>query len=112
MAQEYYYPYNIDLKGFALNLQSDMIIADEGIKDAAKMVEAAVDAGVIAYENGIHNYKSYGIAIYAPTTNDGMHHIKDTYDEVPFATETSWYDFVNAFSNFYGRVWAGTNLAK
>ena len=112
MAQEYYYPYNIDLKGFALNLQSDLVIADDGIKDAAKMVEAAVDAGVIACENGMHNYKSYGIAIYAPTTNDGMHSIKDTYIDVPFATETSWYDFVDAFSNFYGRVWTGANHAK
>ncbi len=107
MAQEYYYPYNIDLKGFAMNLQADAAIADEGIKAAAKMVEEAVEDGVISYINGAHNYKSYGLAIYAPTTNDGMHHIKDSYIEVPFAVETSWYDFVLSFSNFFGRIWAG-----
>jgi hypothetical protein len=111
-AQEYYYPYNIALKGFAMNLQADQTIVDDGIKDAAEQVEAAVDAGVIACVNGLHNYKSYGLAIYAPTTNDGMHSIKDTYVEVPFAVETSWYDFVDEFSNFYGRVWAGEKFSK
>jgi clostripain len=107
MAQEYYYPYNIDLKGFAMNLQADEAIEDDGIKAAAALVEAVVDAGVISCINGRHNYKSYGLAIYAPTTNEGMHHIKDSYIDVPFAVETSWYDFVESFSNFFGRTWAG-----
>ncbi len=104
-AQEYYYPYNVDLKGFAMNLQADPIIADEGIKMAAEAVQAAVEAGVSDFENGIHNYKSYGMAIYAPSTNDGMHSIKDTYIDVPFAVDTGWYDFVLDFSSFYGRNW-------
>jgi hypothetical protein len=43
------------------------------------------------------------MAIYAPSTNGGMHSIKDDYVTVPFATETSWYDFVYAFSNWEGR---------
>lgn len=110
-AQEYYYPYNVDLKGFAMNLQADASIDDDGIKDAAKLVELAVEEGVFACENGLHNYKSYGIAIYAPSTNDGMHSIKDTYIDVPFAVETSWYDFVCAFSDFHGRLWAGEKVA-
>ena len=102
LAQEYYYPYNIDLMGFADNLLGDAVIDDDGIKEAAALVRDAVDDGIFACINGDHNYKSSGIAIYLPTTNEGMHHIKDTYIDVPFATETSWYDFVYAFSNFFG----------
>jgi hypothetical protein len=92
-------------------LGADPAMTDDGIKAAVKKVEEVVDAGVIACINGLHNYKSYGLAIYAPTTNDGMHHIKDSYIEVPFAVETSWYDFTLAFSNFLDRVWAGARYA-
>ncbi|MEW5747765.1 MAG: clostripain-related cysteine peptidase [Candidatus Thermoplasmatota archaeon] len=105
LAQEYYYPYNIDLKGFADNLFGDAVIDDEGIKEAAAMMSRAIDDGIFACINGDHNYKSSGMAIYLPTTNEGMHHLKDDYIDVPFATETSWYDFVEAFSHFYGRTW-------
>jgi hypothetical protein len=105
LAQKYYYPYNIDLKGFADNLFGDAVIDDEGIKEAAAMVSQAVDDGIFACINGDHNYKSSGMSIYLPTTNEGMHHIKDTYIDVPFAIETSWYDFALAFSNFFGRTW-------
>ncbi|MGB2582147.1 MAG: hypothetical protein WBD03_06725, partial [Thermoplasmata archaeon] len=87
------------------NLQADPIIADEDIKMAAEAVQAVVEAGVSDFENGIHNYKSYGMAIYAPSTNDGMHSIKDTYIDVPFAVDTGWYDFALDFSSFYGRNW-------
>ncbi len=105
LAQEYYYPYNIDLKGFADNLFGDAVIDDDGIKEAARLVSQAVDDGIFACINGDHNYKSNGMAIYLPTTNEGMHHIKDDYIDVPFATETSWYAFAEAFSNFFGRTW-------
>jgi hypothetical protein len=88
-----------------MNLQADPAIKDEAIKTAAKVVQEVVEAGVSDFVNGIHNYKSYGMAIYAPSTNDGMHSIKDTYVEVPFAVETGWYDFALAFSSFYGRTW-------
>jgi len=104
-AQEYYYPYNVDLKGFAMNLCMDPTIADKVTKKAAKAVEEAVEAGVSAYINGRHNDESYGLAIYLPSTNDGMHSIKDGYDEVPFAIETSWLDFATAFSNWEGHTW-------
>lgn len=112
LAQEYYYPYNIDLKGFADNLFGDMSIDDEGIKDAAAMVSKAVADGIFSCVNGDHNYKSNGMAIYLPTTNEGMHHIKDTYIDVPFATETSWYDFAYEFSNFFGRTWGLDDSVK
>jgi hypothetical protein len=104
-AQEYYYPYNVDMKGFAMNLQADPIIKDMAIKTAAKAVQEVVELGVVDFENGLHNYKSYGMAIYAPSTNDGMHSMKDTYEDVPFAMDTGWYYFASAFSDFHGRTW-------
>ncbi len=106
LAQEYYYPYNIDLKGFAMNLQADPVMEHEGIIQAAAVVEEIVGASVFAMINSDHNDASYGLAIYAPTTNEGMHSIKDTYIEVPFATETSWYEFTYTFSNWYGKAWS------
>ncbi len=107
-AQRYYYPYNVDLKGFAMNLFNDKTIKETPIKDAAVQVAQAVENGVFIYMNGDHNDESYGMAIYAPSTNDGMHSIKDDYINVPFATETSWYEFVLDFSSFYGRTWGIT----
>lgn len=104
-AQKYYYPYNADLKGFAENLIADKLIKDDGIKMAAELVSAAVTNGIIACDNGPNSEGSYGMAIYIPSTNEGMHYIKDNYDEVPFAMETSWYEFALAFSNFHGRTW-------
>jgi hypothetical protein len=109
-ADRYYYPYNIDLKGFAANLVADPLIEDQGIKDAANDVVMAVNDAVILAVNSIHNVDSTGLAIYFPSTNDGMHSIKDTYIGVPFATETSWYDFCYAFSNWEGRTWAADKL--
>jgi len=106
-AQKYYYPYNVDLKGFAENLIKDNSIDDPELKDAARLVSAAVEAGIFATMNGPNSEGSYGMAIYIPSTNDGMHSLKEDYINVPFATETSWYDFASAFSDFHGRVWGG-----
>lgn len=103
--QKYYYPYNVDLEGFALNLIADKQINDGGIDAAAKEVVQAVEDGIFISMNGPNSDGSYGMAIYIPSTNEGMHYIKDNYDDVPFATETSWYSFVYAFSNFFGRTW-------
>jgi len=104
-AEKYYYPYNVDLKGFALNLIADNQIDDAGIKSTAKDVVDAVESGVLISLNGPNSEGSYGMAIYIPSTNEGMHFIKDDYVNVPFATETSWYEFAYAFSNFEGRTW-------
>lgn len=104
-ADRYYYPYFIDLHGFAENLIADKLIKDDDIKAAAEKVVEAVDGGVIACENGFRSSESYGLCIYLPSTNDGMHGMKDGYIDVPFAVETSWYEFAWAFSNFYGRTW-------
>lgn len=104
-ADRYYYPYFVDLKGFAENLVADKLIKDDDIKTAADKVVKAVEGGVIANEHGFKSESSYGLCIYLPSTNDGMHGMKVDYDLVPFATETSWYDFADAFSSFYGRTW-------
>lgn len=104
-AQKYYYPYNVDLEGFAMNLLDDDMIVNDALKAAAEDVIAAVEGGIFAMVNSIHNDESYGIAIYAPSTNDGMHHLKDEYVDIPFGQDTSWYEFVSLFSNWEGRTW-------
>lgn len=104
-ADRYYYPYFVDLMGFAQNLIADKLIKDNAIKAAAKDVVSAVEDGVVVSLNGFRSANSHGLCIYLPSTNDGMHSMKVGYDEVPFAVETSWYDFVWDFSNFYGRTW-------
>lgn len=109
-ADRYYYPYNVDLKGFAQNLVADPLIKDQGIKEAANDVVMAVNDAVVIAVNSIHNVDSTGIAIYFPSTNEGMHYIKPTYEGIPFAMETSWYDFCYAFSNWEGRVWSADKL--
>lgn len=109
-ADRYYYPYNVDLKGFAQNLVAEPLIKDLGIKEAAADVVEAVNGAVIIAVNSIHNVDSTGIAIYFPSTDDGMHSIKDTYYGIPFAMETSWYDFCFAFSNWEGRTWSAEKI--
>lgn len=104
-AQRYYYPYNIDLKGFAENLIKDTFIKDKELKAAAEDVSAAVSNGIIKCANGPNSEGSYGMAIYIPSTNDGMHSLKEDYRDIPFACETSWLEFVEAFSSFHGRTW-------
>jgi len=104
-AQKYYYPYNVDLKGFAMNLLEDDMIVNDDLKAAAEAVIAAVEGGIFAMVNSDYNDESYGLAIYAPSTNDGMHHIKETYEDIPFGQDTSWYEFAYLFSNWEGRTW-------
>ncbi|HIH01832.1 TPA: hypothetical protein HA259_07170 [Thermoplasmata archaeon] len=104
-AQKYYYPYNVDLKGFAMNLMANDDIDNPALKAAAEDVAQAVEGGIFAMVNSKLNQDSHGLAIYIPTTNDGMHHIKDTYEEIPFGQDTSWYDFVLALSNWTGKNW-------
>jgi clostripain len=104
-AQKYYYPYNVDLKGFAMNLIADDAIDSPALKAAAEDVAEAVEGGIFAMVNSKLNQDSYGLAIYIPSTNDGMHHIKDTYEEIPFGQDTSWYDFALMFSNWTGKNW-------
>jgi hypothetical protein len=107
-ADRYYYPYNVDLIGFAQNLIADTSIKDAGIRDAAQKVVIAADDCIVAAYNSIVNVGSTGLAIYFPSTQDGMHSIKEEYATIPFAFETSWYDFCLAFSDFTGRTWVAT----
>jgi len=107
-ADRYYYPYNVDLIGFAQNLIADTSIKDAGIRDAAQEVVIAADDCIVAAYNSIVNVGSTGLAIYFPSTQDGMHSIKEEYATIPFAVETSWYDFCMAFSDFTGRTWVAT----
>ena len=110
LADWYYYPYNVDLIGFSQNLISDQVIKDQGIKDAARAVVSVITDGVVVSINGAHNADSTGIAIYLPSTNDGMKSLKESYEEIPFALDTSWYSFCASFSSFYGCTWAGEKI--
>lgn len=104
-AQKYYYPYNVDLKGFAMNLIADDDIDNPALKAAAQEVVEVVEGSIFAMVNSKLNQDSYGLAIYIPTTNDGMHTIKDTYEDIPFGQDTSWYDFALAMSSWTGKNW-------
>jgi hypothetical protein len=110
-ADRYYYPYNVDLMGFANNILADSSIKDEGVKDAARQVAMAVDACVESVFNGMHNVDSTGLAIYFPSTHGGMHDMKEEYAEIPFAIDTGWYVFCEAFSDFNGRTWVAEKLS-
>jgi len=110
-ADSYWYQYNVDLIGFAQNLIGDATIKDHGIRDAAEDVIIATEACVFAVFNGQHNVDSTGLAIYMPSCHDGMKSLKPEYIDVPFATETSWYDFCEAFSDFNGRTWVAEKVA-
>ncbi len=110
MADRYYYPYNTDLMGFAQNLIDDPAIDDAGIKAAASDVIAAVTPAIVISINSLHNVDSTGLAIYLPSTNDGMKSLKESYVDVPFATDTSWYAFCEAFSDWEGRQWGALPL--
>ena len=82
-----------------------VVAAAGGCRDDDDYVSPTVEDGVVVSLNGFRSANSHGLCIYLPSTNDGMHSMKVGYDEVPFAVETSWYDFVWDFSNFYGRTW-------
>jgi hypothetical protein len=37
--------------------------------------------------------------------------MKDIYITIPFAQDTAWYDFIDAFANFQGRSWVAEKLS-
>lgn len=105
-SDEYYYFYNVDLWMFANNLLMDPVISDPGIREAAGLVKNAVDDAVTVCYNSWHNRDSMGVAIYFPyAPGSTIAGLKPEYEEISFATATSWFDFVDGFSHFSGRSW-------
>ena len=110
-AQEYYYFYNVDLMDFAENLVMDTKIKDEGIRDAANDVISAISGGMTKCLNSWKNQDSHGLAIYFPMSPESVvFGMKPIYITIPFAQDTSWYEFIDAFINFHGRTWTAEKL--
>jgi hypothetical protein len=111
-AEEYYYFYDIDLMSYAENLVMDTGITDVALKKAAADVVTAVGDGVVLSLASYPHRGSHGLAIYFPSTpTDGAFSMKDIYITIPFAQDTAWYDFIDAFANFQGRSWVAEKLS-
>ncbi len=95
----YYYPYFVDLKGYAMNVASDKAIHDQAVKAAAQDVVDAIDGGVILTINSKHNLDSHGISIYFPNYRSSYLGLKDAYSDVPFAVDSGWLLFLHAFAS-------------
>ena len=93
----YYYPYYSDLKVYATNVYNDKAILDKDVKLAAKEVISAVNGGVVLSMNSKHNYDSTGISIYFPSFRSSYLGLKPTYEQVPFAIDTGWLLWLQAF---------------
>lgn len=95
----YYYPYFVDLKGYAMNVAADKAILDQAVKAAAQDVVDAIDRGVISTINSKHNIDSYGLSIYFPNYRSSYLGLKAAYQNVPFAVDTGWILFLQAFAS-------------
>lgn len=93
----YYYPYYSDLKEYATNVYTDKGISDKDVKQAAEEVISAVDSGVVLSINSKHNQDSTGLSIYFPSYKSSYLGLKPAYEQVPFAIETGWWLWLQAF---------------
>jgi len=93
----YYYPYYSDLKVYATNVYNDKAIGDKDVKTAAKEVISAIDVGVLVSLNSKHNHDSTGLSIYFPGHRQSDYGLKPAYDQVPFAVDTGWLLWLQAF---------------
>jgi hypothetical protein len=93
----YYYPYYSDLKEYATNVYTDKAITDKDVKLAAGEVVSAVNSGVVLSINSKHNQDSTGLSIYFPGYRSSYLGLKPAYEQVPFASETGWWLWLQAF---------------
>lgn len=93
----YYYPYYADLKDYATNVYNDKAILDKDVKSAAKEVITAVDRGIVLSINSKHNSDSTGLSIYFPSYKRSYLGLKPAYEQVPFAVDTGWWLWLQAF---------------
>jgi hypothetical protein len=93
----YYYSYYSDLKVYATNVYNDKAIRDKDVKLAAGEVISAVNDGVVLSMNSKHNHDSTGLSIYFPSYRSSYLGLKPTYEQVPFAIDTGWLVWLQAF---------------
>lgn len=96
-APQYYYPYYVDLKSYAVNLL-EATSMDAEVREAAEEVVAAVDGGIVLALNSKHNIDSTGLSIYLPTYKGSYLGLKPDYVNVPFAVDTGWLYWLQAFA--------------
>lgn len=94
----YYYHYYSDLEGYAIHVAEDKAIKDPAVTDAARKVISAIDGGIVLTVNSKHNLDSHGISIYFPSYKSSLYGYKAAYENVPFAIESGWLDFLKAFA--------------
>ena len=58
----------------------------------------AIDAGVVLTINSKHNLDSHGISIYFPNYRSSYLGLKEDYENVPFAADSGWLLFLQAFA--------------
>jgi len=97
--QGYYYPYFVDLKGYAMNVMADPAIKDPAVKKAATDVVLALNGGMVLTINSKHNSDSYGMSIYFPSYKSSYLGFKPAYEKVPFAIDTNWLLWIQAFAS-------------
>ncbi len=93
----YYYPYFSDLKVYCTNVATDKAIGDKAVKDAANEVIGSINSGIVFTVNSKHNYDSTGLSIYFPSYKQSAYGLKADYQEVPFAIDTGWFAWLQAF---------------
>ncbi len=93
----YYYPYYSDLGVYVMNVYNDKAILDKDVKLAAKEVISALDAGMVISVNSKHNGDSTGMSIYFPSYRQSYLGLKSAYETVPFAIDTGWLVWLQAF---------------
>lgn len=87
-----------DIVGYASNVYS--AVSDTGIRLAAAEVVSVVEQGIIFEWHSPDVTDENGLGIYFPTgmsKNLWLSYYKPKYSTIPFATETGWINFINAY---------------
>lgn len=82
---------------YATNVFNDKAIRDNDVKLAAGEVISAVNSGIVVTMNSKHNYDSTGLSIYFPSYRSSYLGFKSAYEQVPFAVDTGWLVWLQAF---------------
>jgi len=90
--EEYFYPTYIDLYHFAQLIR--MLISDQEVQIAADEVMTTLTTNVIAEGHKSDHPDSHGLSIYFPQFAEDY---ESSYENLTFAAETMWDEFVKAF---------------
>jgi len=95
---------SVDLADFAGEVKD--LVDDAAIKTAATALKTAITAAVIREGHGPERPDATGIAIYFPENKEvaawGQSHYDTDYDDISFAQDTDWDDFLLALYTAFG----------